>query len=77
MLPIGVVSGAWLAVLTAMLLGYGRGGRWGALLVPAATLHLSTATASSAIQTKRLTPRNENDADQSTARCQIAPGLSR
>ena len=43
MLPLRVVIGAWLVFLTAMLYGYGRGGWWGALLVPAATLHFYIA----------------------------------
>ena len=42
-LPIRVVIGVWLVVLTAILYGSGRGGWWGALLVPAATLHLYIA----------------------------------
>ena len=43
MLPIRVVTGVWLVFLTAILYGYGRGGWWGALLVPAATLHFYIA----------------------------------
>lgn len=43
MLPIRVVTGVWLVFLTVVLYGYGRGGWWGALLVPAATLHLYIA----------------------------------
>jgi hypothetical protein len=43
MLPVRVVTGVWLVFLTAILYGYGRGGWWGALLVPAATLHLYIA----------------------------------
>ena len=43
MLPVRVVTGGWLVFLTAILYGYGRGGWWGALLVPAATLHLYIA----------------------------------
>jgi hypothetical protein len=43
MLPVRVVIGGWLVFLTAILYGYGRGGWWGALLVPAATLHFSIA----------------------------------
>jgi hypothetical protein len=31
--------GTWLLVLTVILYGYGRGGWWGALLLPAAALH--------------------------------------
>jgi uncharacterized protein (DUF58 family) len=30
--------GVWLLILTAIVYGYGRGGWWGALLVPAAAL---------------------------------------
>jgi len=40
MLPIRIVTAVWLVFLTAMLYGYGHGGWWGAVLVPAATLHL-------------------------------------
>ena len=40
MLPIRIVTGVWLVFLTAILYGSGRGGWWGALLVPAAALHL-------------------------------------
>lgn len=43
MLPVRLVSGIWLLVLTAILYGYGRGGWWGALLVPAAALHFYLA----------------------------------
>jgi hypothetical protein len=43
MLPVRIVTGLWLVFLTAVLYGYGRGGWWGALLVPAATLHFSIA----------------------------------
>ena len=39
MLPVRLVTGVWLVFLTAILYGYGRGGWWGALLVPAAALH--------------------------------------
>jgi len=35
--------GAWLLVLTAILYGFGRGGWWGALLIPAAALLFSVA----------------------------------
>jgi hypothetical protein len=31
-------AGVWLLVLTAILYGYGRGGWWGVLLVPTATV---------------------------------------
>jgi hypothetical protein len=31
-------AGVWLLVLTAILYGHGRGGWWGVLLVPTATL---------------------------------------
>ena len=43
MLPVRIVTGSWLVFLTAILYGYGRGGWWGALLVPAATLHFYIA----------------------------------
>jgi hypothetical protein len=43
MLPVRVVTGVWLVFLTAVLYGYGRGGWWGALLVPAAALHFYIA----------------------------------
>jgi hypothetical protein len=43
MFPVRVATGIWLVVLTAILYGYGRGGWWGALLVPAATLHFYLA----------------------------------
>jgi hypothetical protein len=39
MLPVRLITGIWLVALTAVLYGYGHGGWWGALLVPAATLH--------------------------------------
>jgi hypothetical protein len=39
MLLLRVVSGTWLVVLTAILYGYGRGGWWGVLLIPAAAGH--------------------------------------
>ena len=43
MLPVRIVTAVWLVFLTAVLYGYGRGGWWGALLVPAAALHLYIA----------------------------------
>jgi hypothetical protein len=43
MIPVRVVTGVWLVFLTAVLYGYGRGGWWAALLVPAATLHFYIA----------------------------------
>jgi hypothetical protein len=43
MLPVRVITGVWLVFLTTLLYGYGRGGWWGALLVPAATLHFYIA----------------------------------
>jgi hypothetical protein len=43
MLPVRVVTGVWLVFLTAILYGSGRGGWWGALLVPAATLQFYIA----------------------------------
>jgi hypothetical protein len=41
--PVRVLSGIWLLALTAILYGYGVGGWWGVLLVPAAILHFYTA----------------------------------
>jgi hypothetical protein len=43
MVPVRVASGIWLVALTAILYGYGVGGWWGVLLVPAATLHFYVA----------------------------------
>ena len=43
MVPVRVVSGIWLVALTAILYGYGRGGWWGLLLIPAAALHFYVA----------------------------------
>jgi hypothetical protein len=43
MVPVRVLSGIWLVALTAILYGYGLGGWWGALLVPAAALHFYVA----------------------------------
>lgn len=43
MVPVRVLSGIWLLVLTAILYGYGRGGWWGVLLLPAAALHFYLA----------------------------------
>jgi len=43
MVPVRVVSGIWLVTLTAILYGYGVGGWWGLLLVPAAALHFYAA----------------------------------
>jgi hypothetical protein len=43
MLPVRLVIGTWLVLLTAILYGYGVGGWWGALLVPAAALHFFIA----------------------------------
>jgi hypothetical protein len=34
---IRVVAGVWLLILTAILYGYGRGGWWAVLLIPAGT----------------------------------------
>ena len=36
-------SGVWLVVLNVILYGFGRGGWWGVLLVPAAALHFYLA----------------------------------
>jgi hypothetical protein len=41
--PARIVIGIWLLFLTAVLYGYGRGGWWGAVLIPAATLHFYIA----------------------------------
>jgi hypothetical protein len=38
-----VAVGIWLLILTAILYGYGRGGWWAALLLPAAALHFCLA----------------------------------
>jgi hypothetical protein len=43
MVTVRVVSGVWLVALTAILYGYGVGGWWGVLLVPAAALHFYVA----------------------------------
>jgi hypothetical protein len=43
MLPVRIITGLWLVFLTAVLYGYGRGGWWGVLLVPTATLHFYIA----------------------------------
>ncbi|MEO8967507.1 MAG: hypothetical protein ABI355_07860, partial [Solirubrobacteraceae bacterium] len=43
MLPVRVLIGTWLLFLTAILYGYGRGGWWGLLLLPAAALHFYIA----------------------------------
>jgi len=43
MVPVRVLIGIWLLVLTAILYGYGVGGWWGLLLVPAAALHFYVA----------------------------------
>jgi hypothetical protein len=39
MVPVRVMIGIWLIVLTAIFYGSGRGGWWGLLLLPAAGLH--------------------------------------
>ena len=41
--PVRLISGIWLVALTAILYGYGRGGWWAALLVPAAAAHFYVA----------------------------------
>jgi len=41
--PIRVLSGIWLVALTIILYGYGVGGWWGVLLVPAAAAHFYVA----------------------------------
>jgi hypothetical protein len=43
MLPVRVIVGIWLVGLTAVLYGYGHGGWWGVVLVPAATLQIYMA----------------------------------
>jgi hypothetical protein len=43
MVPVRVVIGIWLVALTAILYGYGVGGWWGLLLVPAAAGHFYVA----------------------------------
>ena len=43
MVPVRVVIGIWLVVLTAIMYGYGVGGWWGLLLVPAAAAHFYIA----------------------------------
>ena len=43
MVPVRVLSGIWLVALTVILYGYGVGGWWGVLLVPAAALHFYAA----------------------------------
>jgi hypothetical protein len=43
MVPVRVISGTWLVVLTAILYGYGVGGWWGLLLIPAAAAHFYCA----------------------------------
>jgi hypothetical protein len=43
MVPYRVVAGTCLVALTAILYGYGRGGWWGVLLVPAAAAHFYAA----------------------------------
>jgi hypothetical protein len=43
MVPVRVVIGIWLVALTAILYGYGVGGWWGLLLVPAAAAHFYVA----------------------------------
>jgi hypothetical protein len=39
MVPVRVICGIWLVALTAIMYGYGVGGWWGLLLVPAAAAH--------------------------------------
>jgi hypothetical protein len=43
MVPVRVLSGIWLVALTAILYGYGVGGWWGVLLIPAAAGHFYAA----------------------------------
>jgi hypothetical protein len=41
--PVRILSGLWLVALTAILYGYGVGGWWGLLLIPAAAAHFYVA----------------------------------
>jgi hypothetical protein len=41
--PVRIVCGVWLVALTAIMYGYGVGGWWGVLLVPAAAAHFYVA----------------------------------
>jgi hypothetical protein len=43
MVPVRVLIGLWLVALTAIMYGYGVGGWWGVLLIPAAALHFYAA----------------------------------
>jgi hypothetical protein len=43
MVPVRVISGIWLVVLTAILYGWGVGGGWALLLIPAAAGHFYCA----------------------------------
>jgi hypothetical protein len=43
MVPVRVAIGIWLVALTAILYGYGVGGWWGVLLIPAAAGHFYAA----------------------------------
>ncbi len=43
MVPVRVFSGIWLVALTAILYGYGVGGWWSVLLIPAAAGHFYAA----------------------------------
>jgi hypothetical protein len=43
MVPVRLLSGIWLMALTAILYGYGVGGWWGVLLIPAAAGHFYAA----------------------------------
>jgi hypothetical protein len=43
MVPVRVAIGVWLVALTAILYGYGVGGWWGVLLIPAAAGHFYAA----------------------------------
>jgi len=43
MVPVRVVSGIWLVALTTIMYGYGVGGWWGLLLLPAAAAHFYVA----------------------------------
>jgi hypothetical protein len=43
MVPVRVISGTWLVALTVILYGWGVGGWWGLLLIPAAAGHFYSA----------------------------------
>lgn len=55
---IRVGVGVWLLVLTSLLYGYGRGGRWAALLLPASAVVFYLA-----YQVPRAVSARENSSD--------------